>query len=181
MSITDTKQYFNYTIIDFEQLIERIDVSVINYYFENNIELKKIDKDFKKIFINFFIKHLCDKCLEIKNSNKKILFCNPNIVTPKSEIFDYIDYQQFIVFINSILKEIESILPILVYVSNDITYTNVQENSTLNDIKFNFDFLYGKKDETKSLRKLMKYAESLGLNFLHKSFLNQQKIHKIFI
>lgn len=176
-----TKHYYNYIVISFSDLIEKINVDVINYYFDNGIELVKINKDFKKIFVHFLIKNLCSQCLVVKGTSDKILFCDPNFISSKSEIFESIEYAQYIDFLKNVLKEIEGLIPITIYYSIDVKFDEVSEKAFVNDLKFNFDYVHSKGREKKSLRKLSQYAEHLGLNFIHKDYLNQLSLHKIFI
>jgi hypothetical protein len=176
-----TKQYYNYTIIDAERLIEKVNVDVINYYFENGIPLVKINRDFKKVFVHFLIKGLCERCLNQKSGPEKILFCNPNLISSTSEIFDTLDYSTYIKFVEGVLKEIEGLIPVAVYNSADMEYADISEKASTNDLKYNFDYIYAKSQGKKSLRKLSQYAEDLGLNFIHRDYLTQLSLRKIFI
>ncbi len=176
-----TKQYYNYTVIDFERLIEKVNVDVINYYFDNQIPLIKINRDFKRVFVHFLIKSLCEKCLVVRGGNDKVLFCNPNLVSPKSEIFDTLNYETYINFIEGILREVDGLIPVTIYHSADLNYTDISERSNSNDLKYNLDYLHSKSYGRKSFRKLSQYAEQLGLNFLHKDYLTQLNLRKIFI
>lgn len=175
------KQYYNYVVINFDTLINKVVVEVVNYYHDNSIPLVKINKDFKKIFVHFLIRDLCSKCLSLKQNPEKILFCNPDLITNKLELFNYIDYAQCIDFLYTILKEIECVLPITIYYSVDIHFDEITERNITNDLKYNFDYVVAKNAGTKSLRKLSLYAEQLGLNFLHKDFLTKFPLRKIFI
>jgi len=175
------KQYYNYTVISAEHLINKVNVDVINYYFENEITLTKINRDFKKVFVHFLIKALCDKCLHLNVLNEKILFCNKSIISIKSEIFDTIDYKMYNTFVEGILKEVQTLIPISVYFSDDITFQDISESSKMNDLKFNFDYIYNQNNSHRSLHKLSQYAEHLGLNFLKRDYLTQPKLHKVFI
>jgi len=175
------KQYHNYIVINFDDLVHRVNVDVINYYSDNNLQINKVNKDFKKIFVHFFIKELCTLCLRITNINGKILFCNPEFISNKDEMFEYVDYIQYINLVKGILTEIADILPVAIYHSTDIRFEDIYEKDSSNDLKFNFDYVYSKHYNNKSLRKLNQYAEKLGLNFLRKDLLNQINLHKIFI
>lgn len=176
-----TKQYYNYIVINFDFLIDKVNLDVINYYFDNGIPLTKINRDFKKIFVHCLIKDLCAKCLVLESASNKILFCNPNLVSPKSDLFDSVSYESYIEFLECILKELKDLLPVAIYYSIDIHFDEISEKVLTNDLRFNFDFVHAKTRSSKSLKRLNEYADKMGLNFLKKDFLNYPKFHKLFI
>jgi len=172
-------QYYNYTVINFDELIESTNLGIINYYSDNNIPLKKITTDFKKIFVHFFIKQLFSSCLSNNKLFDRILFCNPYFVSENLEIFEYIKYDDYVSFVKRILNEIEDIIPVAVYYSSELLYNEIS-SKTLNDLKFSFDFISSKKNN-KSIHKLSQYAQTLELNFLYKDYLKRLDFRKIFI
>lgn len=175
-----TKQYYNYTVVNFEPVIGKTNLEVVSYYFDNGLTLRKVNRDFKKIFTHFFVKNICTTCLNVKGVSEKILFVNPKLVSPKSEIFDYVDYDEYTIFVQRILKELDGLIPMAIYHSVDLSFDDVKYMET-NDLKYNFDLIHSHSHGRKSIRKLTEYAEALGLNFLHKDYLNQPTLHRIFI
>lgn len=176
-----TKQYYNYTVVDFDPLINRTIVDVVNYYTDNGMPLKKITRDFKKVFVHHFIKNICAYCLDFKVASDRILFCNPQLISKRSEIFDYLEYVDFVQFLKRILKELDGLIPLSIYQSVDITFEEINERMSTNDLKFAFDLVHSNSHGSKSYRKISEYAESLGLNFLAKDYLNLIPNRKIFI
>lgn len=173
------KQYYNYSIISFDELISRTNLKVVNYYFENEIKIEKINRDFKKLYVHYLIKELCSICMETKSGMERVLFCNPNFVSVKSELFDTLDYQEFCTFLRSMLKELGSVLPITIFESVDINYADVSDLKT-NGLRMVLDVLCTHQKK-KSIQKLTQYAEQLGLNLVFNDFNSGYKLHKIFI
>lgn len=175
-----TKQYYNYTVVSFDSLIKKINVDVINHYFDNGLELVKINRDFKKIFVHYCIKNFCTDFQELKGVTDKIVFCNPKIISPKSEMFDIIDYKDYVKFLKRILKDLDSVLPFTLYFSEVVEFDNIDQLDT-NDLKFTFDYIHSTSGTNKSIHKLTKYVQGLGLNYLSKDYLSRPNLHKVFI
>lgn len=176
-----TKQYYNYTVVEFDPLINRTIVDVVNYYTDNGMELKKITRDFKRIFVHHLINNICEFCMASKVATDKILFCNPQLITKRSEIFDYLEYVDFVLFLKRVLKELDGLIPLSIFQSVDITFDEISERMTTNDLKFAFDIVHSNSHGSKSYRKISEYSETLGLTFLRNNFLTQVPLRKIFI
>lgn len=175
------KQYYSYTVINFDTLIDKVNVDVVNYYFDNGIPLTKINRDFKKIFVHCLIKDLCAKCLVLESAANKILFCNPYLVSPRSELFDSVSYESYILFLQGVLKELRDLIPVAIYFSIEKHFCDISEKELTNDLRYEFDFAHAKTRSSKSLKRLSEYADQMGLNFLRKDYLKYPKFHKLFI
>lgn len=171
-----TEIYQNFHVIDLESLLQIVNIDVINYYFDFNLNLE-INKDFKKIFIYFFLKRLCNKCLSLKQSSKHILFCNP-ILIYNSEIFERINLIDYNIFVKKILNELIDIIPIKIYYSKILSYNDLTHNSYFNQLLFDFNNIIITK---KSFKKFAQYIKFLGLNSFYKDFLTFISFNKLFI
>jgi len=174
------KQYYNYSVIGFSSLIAKTNLDVINYYHDNNNQLSKINRDFKKIFVHFFVQNLCSECLNAKSGNTKILFCNPGLLDGTEEIFEYVNKDEYIEFVRNILEEINDVFPITVFESITLKYEDISETDKSNELRFLLDVVHA-RNKKKSIQKLMKYADGLGLNLIRKDYLESLNLRKIFI
>lgn len=178
--MSNSKQYYNYTVINTEAVISNTNEAVVQFYFSRNIPLQKIDKDFKRVLVHYLLSNICAECSSNKQRKDKILFCNPNIVRNSDEIFIYINYDEYTQFIEKVLLEIEKVLPVYLYISDDISYKDIDPSNKRNDIKYAFDLISNRK-RSKSIRYLFEYAKTLGLNSFCSDQINNSNIRLMYI
>jgi hypothetical protein len=177
---SSTTTYYDYSVINFASILNRTNVDVINYFDDYGVQLRN-GKDFKKIFLHFCIKRICDECLAIKGPGKKILFCNPEFVDKRSEIFESIDYNEYIKFISGTLDELSKFLPVDVFMSSDVKFEDIQSRTVDNNLKYDFDMITTSSSKRKSIKHLVEYANELGLKLIGKDFSSRPQLHKIYI
>ena len=178
--MSNSKQYYNYTVINTEAVISNTNGDIVQFYFSRDIPLKKIDKDFKRVLVHYLLSNICAECSNNKQRKDKILFCNPNIVCSSDELFVYINYDEYLHFIEKVLLEIEKVLPVYLYMSCDMKYSDIDNSNKRNDIKYAFDLVSNRK-RSKSIRYLFEYAKALGLTSFCSDQINNSNIRLMYI
>lgn len=146
-------------------------VQVCSVCYDYNIDVNFKQKDVKKIFINEFIKGLCEYI--VKNRHTRLVFCySKNECDVNNEIKTINDY---------IIKRISKLLPITI-LYNEVIFSAFVDNINNNDIDTVSDAcsvitsLEGFRNEKYNFSKLKNFLKKNELSFLHKEYFNLHQV-----
>lgn len=146
-------------------------VRTCNICYDYNIVANFKQKDVKKIFINEFIKTLCEYIITNKQT-RLVFYYSVNSNDVIEEIKSVNDY---------IIKRIEKLLPINVFY-NGISYTAFTDNLSTDDINAVSDacsaitLAEGFRNEKYNFSKLKNFLKKNELLFLHKEYFNLHQV-----
>ena len=138
--------------------------------------------DTKKVFYFYIIKAICDTIITTKSNNKVVLFYNEDDLLIDNVFVEegLCNNFRFKAFFNTIIKKIDSLLPVRVYVSK-ISFNEFTDcyNNQLGDVKGVIKSLGRMKQTHTNLLKVKTFAKKYQLTYLDKDYFNQLKVRSI--
>ena len=175
-------------VFDFESLLLPSLDKILNELFtckllKNNIIV--LNSDCRKIFYHHIIQTLCDSVINLNTSCKKIILIQPYIIK-HHDIFYYYDKNKLLNIINSIIRKIQKMLPLNIFLSKKAIDFKIFENKYLCGPGENRELTYLIEesctkfdDQVYTFEHVKKFANKFGLIFLSKNYFNSLKIKQL--
>ena len=138
--------------------------------------------DTKKVFYFYIIKGVCDAIINTKSNNKVVIFYNEDdLLTDNIFVNEgWCNNFRFKAFFNTIIKKVNTLLPIKVYISK-IPFSEFVDcyNNELGDVKGVIKSLSRAKKSYTNLLKIKTFTKKYQLTYLDKDYFNQLKVRSI--
>ena len=186
--IVDLNNY-GICLVRFSDIFEKAYKDIVPdlFLYEKFTDLNIRNQDTTKIYYYHLIKHVCDAVINIKTSNKIVIYyCDKDIScdfrkcsnkrTRSDAKKD--NRSEFVLFMNRFMKNLSHIMPFRVYtgkvkMQTFIQYYNTNKGAyieTINDIR------YGDKRQNVNLKKLKEFIKKFKLNYLTDQYINNVKV-----
>jgi len=155
----------------------------IQDYSIKNITLK--NKDVKKLFVHNLIFSICEEIRKSKVTERSIIYFSTTSL-PHTFLNDFLNEEEIIVFIESILNKIKKILPInIVITSNSFEYFYylINKNKAEGiDLLYNMlSIISNSNTEKFTFQKIKAFTKKYGLTFLSNVYFNDIKSKQLLI
>jgi len=173
-------EVLGFKIVDYDNEIRiPTDIDIINNLYRQEIdfnELKLSSRNYKRIFLNYFIKNTIDY---ITNNKKSFLI----IGKPQhSEFFEWFhDHEKFISSYDTNISTILKILPILAYKDTYLSFDEILESKESELREWLSSEIITKKDKasTISFKKIKDKINYYNLSYLDNKIFNELKFKSI--
>lgn len=161
-------------IVDFNSIIQHVDVTVVDRLYEIDDDMNMIrnmSQDFKRLFLYNLIKQTCDYILNDNCKEKILMFVN--IGTLSTFMSNYIDDDKLNAFISKCLRDVCNKLPVNVYMSNDFTFDQFMNLNNNDGDKISIMSNISHRMQNKrvvSFEKIKKFIKNNGLTFLSETY-----------
>lgn len=170
---------YNYDlkIIDLNELfVKDIQIQIIDNLYNYNLLDRSINNlQVKKFFFHFLIHNICEKVLE--NKGKSIIYLN-NTQLEESTINKYYSETEILTLLSNILRRIEKLLPVKVYISKySIEYLNHLLERNDGKAQTTVNSMISKINKVDISRytfsEVKKFTKRYELTFLNKDYFNR--------
>ena len=161
-------------IVDFNSIIQHVDVVVVDrlYEIDHSISMiRDMSQDFRRLFLYNLIKQTCDYILNDNCKEKILMFVN--VDTLSTFMSNYIDDDKLNAFISKCLRDLCNKLPVNIYISNDYTFDQFMNLNNDDGDKISIMSNISHRMQNKrvvSFEKIKKFIKNNGLTFLSETY-----------
>tara|TARA_R110002110_G_scaffold32678_5_gene113101 strand:+ start:1059 stop:1625 length:567 start_codon:yes stop_codon:yes gene_type:complete len=137
--------------------------------------------DSKKVFYYYILKAICDCVIESKDKDKYVFFYNGECL--RDYYFEFLQHsniEELTVFLDSVIKKMNTILPTLFYICSDQCFCDINENIYSGEWQESINRIIAarqeKADKKFTFEKAKKFVDKYELTYLNREYFNKLKI-----
>lgn len=174
----------SFCLVDYRQVLINCETSIIDdlYQFDLLNKLNMRNNDTKKIMYHHVIHEICESVLNVKTTNKVILYNNLSNI--QLELFKHSTRTQVINFLNTLTRQVKQLLPVKIYDhEDDFDIFTDRCKESRGELRARAavisEFLRKQQNKRFDFEKAKKFAEKYELTYLSQQYFNNIKIKNL--
>lgn len=186
-----TFEHFNLSLVDFDSLLQSIEVSFIDDLSKYSLlHSKKINRDIKKLLYHHIFYGISEYILNCKSRERIVILKKTDGILPKELLLmQYFDEKELLNRIDQVVSRVARLLPVCIYGYDKFNFTNLRrlyderEGNVVELIERirMFNANHSAVRSVYTFAKIRSFAKRNGLLFLSEKYFNQLKTKQLLL